>query len=160
MIDMSEQAAALMKALGDNLGLDLQPDNAGTCAMRIDDRVDVTLRYESSPPALLAYAPIGELPHEGVESVLRSLLEANHVWEGSRGATWSLSGNEVVLGRLFPIEGLEVDSLAAELAVFVDVALRGQRSVQGMATAAPGAAMAPEMPFAMGAMLPRGFIAP
>lgn len=159
MIDMSEQAAALMKALGDNFGLELQPDGAGACAMRIDDRVDVTLRYEPNPPSLLAYAPIGELPHEDVEGVLRGLLEANHVWDGSRGATWSLSGDEIVLSRLFPLEGLEVDPLAAELAVFVDIALAGQVSVQaGNSTAT--SVTAPEMPFAMAGMLPRGVIAP
>ena len=159
MIDMSEQAAALMKALGNNFGLELQPDGAGACAMRIDDRVDVTLRYEPNPPSLLAYAPIGELPHEGVEGVLRGLLEANHVWDGSRGATWSLSGDEIVLSRLFPLEGLEVDPLAAELAVFVDIALAVQVSVQaGNSTAT--SVTARETPFAMAGMLPRGVIAP
>lgn len=159
MIDMSEQAAALLKALGDNFGLELRPDNAGACAMRVDDRVDVTLRYESSPPALLAYTPIGELPHDGVEGILRGLLEANHVWDGSRGATWSLSGNEVVLSRLFALEGLEVDPLAADLAVFVDIALAGQQLLETGASASVAAAV-PDMPFALGGMFPRGVIAP
>jgi hypothetical protein len=157
MIDISEQAFALMAALGHHFGLDLQPDDTGACAMRIDDRVDVTLRYEPNPPALLAYAPIGALPPDGVEGVFRSLLEANHVWDGSRGATWSLSGNEVVLSRLFPLEGLEFEPLAAELAVFVEVALAGQPSLQ---SATHSASVPFEMPFAMGAMLPRGVIAP
>jgi Tir chaperone protein (CesT) family len=177
MIDMSEQASALMKALGENFGLELQTDNAGACAMRIDDRVDVTLRYEPNPPSLLAYAPIGELPHEGVEGVLRGLLEANHVWDGSRGATWSLSADEVVLSRLFPLEGLEVDPLAADLAVFVDIALAGQQLLLAGASAAGGQPLqaggtmsaatatdarfaAGDLPFAVGSMLPRGVIAP
>lgn len=138
MIDMSAQASALMAALGHNFGLDLQPDGAGACAMRIDDCMDVTLRYEPNPPALLAYAPIGELPHEGTEGVLRGLLEANHVWDGSRGATWSLSGNEVVLSRLFALEGLEVDPLAAELASFVEVAIAGLQILQKAAEAHAG----------------------
>ncbi|WP_129781710.1 type III secretion system chaperone [Peristeroidobacter soli] len=157
MIDLSEQAFALMKALGDNFGLELHPDETGACAIRIDDRVDVTLRYEPSPPALLAYAPVGELPSGGVEAVLRGLLAANHIWDGSRGATWSLSGNEVILSRLFVLEGLEVEPLAAELAVFVEVALAEQQALQSTAPASPAAF---EVPLAMGAMLPRGAIAP
>ncbi len=172
MIEMIEQAAALMRALGESFGVDLQADNAGACAMRVDDRVDVTLRFESSPPALLAYAPIGELPHAGVEGVLRGILEANHVWDGTRGATWSLSGNEVVLSRLFPLEGLEVEPLAADLAVFVDIALAEQQLLEAGASASgveraetrfgsPGRPiLASDLPFAAGTMLLRGFIAP
>lgn len=160
MIDTSEQAFALMKSLGDNFALELHPDESGACAMRVDDRVDVTLRYEPSPPALLAYAPVGELPLEGVEGVLRGLLEANHVWDGTRGATWSLSGNEVVLSRLFPLEGLEVDPLAAELGLFVDVALEGLQILESHASAASHALAVPEASLVLGGMLARGIIAP
>lgn len=130
MIDMLEQVSPLLRSLGASLGVPLQLDSAGACGMRIDDLLDVTLRYEPSPPALLAYSLVGDLPAGSVEGLLRVLLEANHVWDGSRGATWSLSGEGVVLSRLFPLPGLETETLAAELAVFVEVALTGQQVLQ------------------------------
>ena len=51
------------------------------------------------PPALLAYAPVGALPASGADAVLRRLLAANHVWEGSQGATWSVHDGQVTLAR-------------------------------------------------------------
>jgi hypothetical protein len=129
-MDMLEQVAALLRSLGASLGVPLHLDSAGACGMRIDDRLEVTLRYEPSPPALLAYSPVGDLPAGAIDGLLRTLLEANHVWDGSRGATWSLSGESVVLSRLFPLPELESEILATELAVFVEVALAGQQALQ------------------------------
>ncbi len=104
---LEEQAAALLRSVGAGLGLELQPDSTGACGLRIDDRLDVTLRYEPNPPSLLAYSHVGALPDGPVEDLLRRLLEENHVWDGSRGSTWSLSGGSVVLSRLFALAELE-----------------------------------------------------
>ncbi len=122
-MDTFEQALALMRAAGEGLGAQLEPDETGACGLLIDDRLEVTLRYEPTPPAVLLYCPVGELPQQRVAAALRHLLEANHLWEGGRGATWSLAGGEAVLSRLLPLEGLETQVLLAELASFVDVAL-------------------------------------
>ncbi len=102
-MEMLEQTAALLRSVGARLGVELRPDSTGACGMRIDDRLDVTLRYEPSPPSLLIYSLVGDLPEGPVEDLLRRLLEENHVWDGSRGSTWSLSGGSVVLSRLFPL---------------------------------------------------------
>jgi hypothetical protein len=154
-MDMFAQALVMLNSLGTNLGVDLEPDAQGACALRIDDALDVTLRYQPSPPALLAYSPVGALPPGSVEGVLRRLLEDNHVWDGSRGATWSLSGEDVTLGRLFPLQGLEVEMLAAELAAFIAVALAGQATL-----AAPARQPPAPMPMPMPGMLPAGVFAP
>lgn len=155
MIDMSEQARTLMHAAGARFGVEFALDDAGACGMRVDDRIDVTLRYEASPPAILAYAVIGELPQQDDATTLRSLLGANHVWDGTRGATWSLDGEHVVLSRLFALQGgLEVEPFVADLETFVDVALTQQRSLESQPVARVDASMA------MSDMLMHGAIAP
>jgi len=129
-MDIIQETAALVRSLGAGFGVELELDATGACGLRVDDRLDLTLRHEPSPPGLLVYAPVGILPEAPVEGVLRALLEANHVWDGTRGATWSLAGEEVVLSRLFPLANLEAGMLAAELAAFVEVALAGQQALQ------------------------------
>lgn len=150
-MDMFEQAAALLQSLGASLGVELQPDETGACGLRIDERLDMTLRYEPSPPALLVYSPVGSLPEGRVEGVLRRLLEANHLWDASRGATWSLSADEVILSRLLPLPELELEVLAAELASFAEVAFALQRALE-----ARPAASAPAAPAFSGSMLRDG----
>ncbi len=135
---LEEQAAALLRSVGAGLGLELQPDSTGACGLRIDDRLDVTLRYEPNPPSLLAYSHVGALPDGPVEDLLRRLLEENHVWDGSRGSTWSLSGGSVVLSRLFALAELEAETLSSELATFVDVALSGQEVLSSRPVSALG----------------------
>ncbi|THF57274.1 type III secretion system chaperone [Pseudothauera rhizosphaerae] len=132
-MNVREQAGALLRAVGGGLGLDLALDGDGACGLRIDDRLDLTLRVEAEPPALLAYAVAGTLPAEGREAVLRRLLAANHLWESSRGATWALNGDDVVLEKLIPLAGLEPETLAGELARFIDVARAEQEALAGAA---------------------------
>jgi hypothetical protein len=115
-----------VQSLGASLGLPLVLDADGACGLRVDDRLDVTLRLEGNPPALLVYAQAGVLPAMAAEAVLRRLLVANHVWEGSRGATWAVHDGQVVLSRLLPLEALEAEQLARELARFTDVACAEQ----------------------------------
>lgn len=124
---MLEQALALMKALTKTLGVEVEPDVDATCGLRIDDRIDLTLRYEQRFSSLLAYATVGTLPEHGVEVTMLRLLEANHVWDGSRGATWSVTGRNVVLSRLFSLSDLDADVLVVELADLVELALDEQR---------------------------------
>ena len=147
-MDSLDEVSALLRSLGASLGVELQLETVGACGLCVDDRLEITLRYEPSPPALLAYSAVGDLPVGSAEELLRALLEANHVWEESRGATWSLYDDGVVLSRLFPLPGLESDTLAAELAAFVEVALAGQQVLRSSQSAerTEAAAAVPALP--------------
>jgi len=120
-MEIREQADTLLSRLGDTLGLALALDADGACGLRLDDRLDLTLRLEPEQAALLVYSQVGALPAIQAEAVLRRLLSANHVWEGSGGATWSLLDGELVLARLLP---LSLDSAQLEQALlrFVETA--------------------------------------
>lgn len=150
-MDTRKQADALLSALGDTLGMKLALDAGGACGLRVDGRLDLTLRLEDHPPALLVYVQAGELPDAGADGVLRRLLTANHLWDGSRGATWSVQDGQVTLARLLPLAGLDAGQLARDLANFVDTAraeqdrLRDQDQGQGKARDA-GAPLGGAMP--------------
>ncbi|QEA13177.1 type III secretion system chaperone [Comamonas flocculans] len=137
-----EQAHALLHALGDVLGLPLVPDADGACGLRIDERLELTLRLQEQEAALLAYAQVGALPAARPEAVLRRLLAANHVWEGSQGATWSLWGDQLTLARLWPLQDLDAAGLAQELARFAEVALAEQTRLGAPGGSPPAGAAA------------------
>lgn len=138
-----ERAQAVLSALGAMVGLPLLLDDEGACGLRIDGRLDVTLRLHESPPAVLAYTQVGALPAAQAETVLRRLLVANHVWEGSDGATWSVSDGQVALARLWPLAGLEAVALADELAHFAEIALAEQTRLVQPGVAAPAVGLPP-----------------
>jgi hypothetical protein len=149
-----DEAGALLRVLSTDFGVELEFNASGACGLRIDDALDITLRHELSPPGLLMYASAGALPDGPVEWLLRSLLEDNHLWDRTRGSTWSLAGSEVILSRFLPLPGLEAATLSEALAAFVEVALAGQRSLQPAgASRGSGAQL-------VGAGLPPGAIAP
>ena len=153
-MNMIDEAGSLLRVLSADLGVELEFNASEACGLRIDDALDITLRHELSPPGLLAYASVGALPDSPVEWVLRRLLEANHLWDQTRGSTWSLTGDEAILSRFLPLPGLEAATLSTALADFVEVALAGQRSLQPTG-ASRGSGAQPA-----GAGLPPGAIAP
>ncbi|QXL83611.1 type III secretion system chaperone [Comamonas sp. NLF-1-9] len=137
-----EQADALLRALGNALGLPLVPDADGACGLRIDERLELTLRLHEPQAALLVYAQVGTLPAVQPETVLRRLLAANHVWEGSQGATWSLLGEQLTLSRLWPLQDLDAAGLAEGLARFAEVALAEQTRLSAPGASSPAGAAA------------------
>ncbi|MET1115934.1 MAG: type III secretion system chaperone [Comamonas sp.] len=133
-MELHEQAAALLLDLGNTWGIGLALDADGACGLRIDDSLELTLRLEPRQQALLAYAQVHDLPDANADGTLRRLLAANHVWEESQGATWSLNDGQLTLARLLPLRDLDAQQLAHELARFVDVARTEQQRLQGLGT--------------------------
>lgn len=144
-MDERDQMRGLLRALGAGLGIDLEPDANDSCGLRVDDDLDITLRFEPSPPAILLYASVGELPAENGESVMRRLLEANRLWEGTRGATWSLEDVEVLLARLVPVGQVDAQVLAHEVAAFAEVALAGRHTLLAGSEINDRSAVIPDM---------------
>ncbi|MFY8104713.1 MAG: CesT family type III secretion system chaperone [Ramlibacter sp.] len=80
----------------------------------------------------LVYAcGLGAVQAERAGAVHRWLLEANHLWAGTAGATLSLqpeTGTVLIAGRL-DLDGLTAPALGAVLEDFVDVALYWRRVI-------------------------------
>ncbi len=111
----------LTKALSAKLDIaPLKPED-GVCSLEIDDMI-VSLVEVAASDALLLHGIIGDPPPtaDGRFGVL--LLQANHLFRGTEGATLSQDpeSKEYALQRQFPLALLDADSLAAELERFVN----------------------------------------
>ena len=104
---------------------------------RIDiDGVVVELSQSENDGLIVAVTDLGEAPTD--QTVVRELLEANHLFAGTAGATLSLEAksNRVFLQqKIYPNDGDE-DWLPRRLAVFLDKASEWRVRLQGVAETA------------------------
>ena len=77
----------LISGLGSKIGVELTSDD-GSCVINVDDMV-VTLMSLPDSDRLAVYGEIGDPPPEGLEQLLSAMLEANHLFAGTAGATIS-----------------------------------------------------------------------
>ena len=86
----------------------------GECVINADDMV-VTLMSLPDSDRLAVHGEIGDPPPEGLEQLLSAMLEANHLFAGTAGATISRDHEtgRFHLCRHEPLAILDADSLAA-----------------------------------------------
>ena len=110
----------LISGLGSKIGVELTSED-GECVINVDDMV-VTLMSLPDSDRLAVYGEIGDPPPEGLEQLLSAMLEANHLFAGTAGATIS---RDHETGRFHlcqhePLAILDADSLAALVESFVN----------------------------------------
>ena len=110
----------LISALGERIGVDLAAED-GSCVINVDDMV-VTLMSLPDSDRLAVHGEIGDPPPEGLEQLLSAMLEANHLFAATAGATISRDHEtgRFHLCRHEPLATLDVDSLAALVESFVN----------------------------------------
>ena len=110
----------LISALGERIGVDLAAED-GSCVINADDMV-VTLMSLPDSDRLAVHGEIGDPPPEGLEQLLSAMLEANHLFAGTAGATISRDHEtgRFHLCRHEPLAILDADSLAALVESFVN----------------------------------------
>lgn len=93
-------------------------------------RVRVLVQDESERHRVLLSADLGEPPPEGAEKLFRTMLEANHLFGGTAGATLSL---DAAAGRFRLQEAVPPDELANDaqgrLVKFIETALFWSRAI-------------------------------
>ena len=109
----------LISGLGSKIGVELTSED-GECVINVDDMV-VTLMSLPDSDRLAVYGEIGDPPPEGLEQLLSAMLEANHLFAGTAGATISRDHEtgRFHLCRHEPLAPLDADSLAALVDSFV-----------------------------------------
>lgn len=105
--------------------------------------VRVIVQDESESHRVLLSADLGEPPPEGAETLFRTMLEANHLFTGTAGATLSL---DAASGR-FRLQKAELpDELANDvdghLMSFIETALNWRRAIEDYRPAGAGAGAA------------------
>ena len=110
----------LISGLGSKIGVELTSED-GECVINADDMV-VTLMSLPDSDRLAVHGEIGDPPPEGLEQLLSAMLEANHLFAGTAGATISRDHEtgRFHLCRQEPLAILDADSLAALVESFVN----------------------------------------
>jgi len=129
-MDFRDIVAALERALQTKLTVE---EDATVFEMAGEDGAGkVRILVQDAPPydLVLFSADLGELPPEGREALFQSMLEANHLFSGTAGATLSL---DAATGR-FALQGyvtrdLLADNTDALLFPFAEAALFWSRAI-------------------------------
>lgn len=111
-----------VKALADKIGVPLKVDDEGTCVLSVDDMM-VTLQSIPEAESAGFWGEIGEPPPQGLERLFSAMLEANHMFKGTGGATISRDSEtgRFFLCRLLDLRSLDAEAFAAALERFVNV---------------------------------------
>ena len=110
----------LISGFGRKIGIELTAEDE-TCVIKVDDMV-VTIMSLPTCGRLAVHAEIGEPPPHGLERLLSSMLESNHLFVGTAGATISRDPEtgRFHLCRQESLDVLDVDALAVLVESFVN----------------------------------------
>ena len=137
-----------VEALGRKIGVPLQVDDEGSCVLSVDD-MTVTLQSIPEADSVGFWGEIGDPPPQGLEKLLSAMLEANHMFRGTGGATISRdseTGN-FFLCRILDLRNFDADAFAAALERFVNTLeawiglVKDYRETPSDVPAAPDAAL-------------------
>jgi len=115
----------LLKTFGEKLGgsVELTPDESGAVVLDIDEMQLTILGLEDVGQVVLT-GVIGEPPPEDrMEKLYRAMLEANHNFAGTFGATLSINPDDgkVSLCKAIPLAIADGDTFFADVEHFVNV---------------------------------------
>lgn len=110
----------LMAALGAKLGVDLELED-GVCALEADG-LRVVIHDLPALEAIALVGDAGEPPPGRLEGLYRALLESNHLFRDTAGATLSVdpATGRVSLCRMVLIRLLDAESFIAGVEQFVN----------------------------------------
>jgi len=112
----------ILKVFGEKIGSELVPDASDTVMLDVDDMPLSIIGLKELGLVVLS-GVVGEPPPEDrMERLYRAMLEANHNFAGTAGATLSIdadSGN-VTLCRALPLDTTDGETFFAEVERFVN----------------------------------------
>ena len=123
-----------IRSLGAEFGVDLEPeDGAVSFAIAGDDgdSVDIVVREAEDRESADISADLGELPAAGGDALLLEMLEANHLFGGTGGASLSVDGTRAKLERRVPLTELGRGEGSRVLAPFLATAGRWRGIIAG-----------------------------
>lgn len=110
-----------IEALGREIGVELGVNNDGACVLSVDD-MTVTLQNLPEFESVGFWGEIGEPPPQQLEKLLSVMLEANHMFKGTGGATISRDSEtgRFYLCRLLDLRSLDAAAFNGALERFVN----------------------------------------
>ena len=131
------EPAELLRSLGARIGIELLPDADGACAIEADG-IAVTFTALPELSSIVLLGDLGEPPPERLEGLYRALLEANHLFRETAGATISLDpdAGRFALCKSLPAALLDQDSFFGEVERFVNAVESWSRLIRDFRSAA------------------------
>jgi hypothetical protein len=121
--DSTPGFSALLQSFGKDIGLEgMTLDEEGYLALQTEAGTSVHCQVEDG--RLMLLASLGRLPTgEKSAPAMKSLLAANALWEGTRGATLSIepTSDEVLLAQRWTLAELEKTGIQSALETFLAV---------------------------------------
>lgn len=120
----------LIVALGERIGLKLGLDEAGACTLAVDG-MSVVIQDVPEADSVGFWGKIGAPPPEGLERLGVLMLEANHLFRATAGATISRDpeSKDFFLCRILDLRCLDAESFISALERFVNTLESWQRLV-------------------------------
>ena len=111
----------LSQAFAASLGLDGVEIEGGAAAFEIDG-MKVNIFNDAEADTVMVYGEIGQPPSEDDRSFGPAMLKANHLFGGTGGATLCQDPETgaYAIFQAFPLDGMDAESLAAQVARIVD----------------------------------------
>ncbi len=133
--------ATLLETLSQRLGIPLE-DAGGASALAIDG---IPVILQGAADLLLLLAEIGDLPEDGRESLLTTVLEANHLYGGTGGGTLALEPGvpRLLLQKYTWLDRLDPDTAPDLIARFAATASSWRRLLADYSPASADAAESP-----------------
>ena len=115
-------AKAIIEAFCDRLGIKSGAGTEGVYSFAVDAG-EFAVRDLSEEGILLLAADLGQVPSRNAEGFFRLMLEAQHNFRETAGATFSIDGERecLVLSRVIPCATLDEDVLFHEVERFVNL---------------------------------------
>lgn len=135
-MSMEQQTMArhLVEQLGTALQLpELQLDAEGLCLLSVNEQ-NVLLSYDEEAAKLQFTAPVGELDDGDYQEFAVKLLQANLVWNDTRGAALALDGDGevIVFTKWLSLTGMDLLALQQDLEEFINLAISWKNALPGL----------------------------
>ena len=115
------ETAELIRKLGEAVGVELELDENGMASFEADGMA-TTVADMPELDAVALTGDIGEPPPERLEALYKALLEAQHLFAGTAGATISIDPEtgRFALNRVLPLKILDEETFIKQVETFVN----------------------------------------
>ncbi len=116
------ESVEIIRAFGEKLGIELELDNANSCSFQADDVV-VTITALSEIDQIVISGDLGTPHAEQLEHLYKMMLEANHLYTSTFGATLSLNSenDHFALCKVLPCRALDNEIFYSEMESFISI---------------------------------------
>ena len=144
-MDKRARAQQLLAELGQTLKIESLrlDDSTDSCGLVFDGELPLDIEYEKDTGRVVLRSPLGELPEDNAEPLLRELLVADLFWHRTKGATLGLEAHSrrVMLTQAKSVVGLDRREFEMLVETFLNqadkwrwrIAAKGSESADGAA---------------------------